>query len=95
MTVDWLHLPRIPFEVIMIKVAQESVTDLRSCTEVCSAWSEMIEKDILKNPPMLDIIREKMERAFGPDIRVDPFNDSGTGMLPNSEQISSAKWLSK
>ena len=95
MTVDWLHLPSIPFEVIMTKVAQESLTDLRSCTEVCSAWSEMIEGDILKNRAVIDIVRDQTERAFGPDLGVFRCNFSVTRMLPTSEQISNSKWFSK
>ena len=96
-TVDWLHLPRIPFEVIMTNVAHKSLADLQSCSEVCSAWSVRIEKDILKNPAVMDTIREKTERAFGSEVRVDP-SDPGTKMLPllpNNELISNAKWLSK
>ena len=95
--VNWLHLPRLPFDVIMTKIAHESLTDLRSCSRVCSAWSKMIEKDILKNPAVMVTIREKTERAFGSEVRVDP-SDSGTKMLPllpNNELISNAKWLSK
>merc|ERR1740128_1520981 len=44
----------------------------------------------------MDTIREKTERAFGSEVRVDP-SDSGTKMLPllpNNELISNAKWLS-
>jgi len=98
MTANWLHLPRIPFEVIMTKVAHKSLADLQSCSEVCSVWSVMIEKDILKNPAVMDTIRDETERAFGPEARVDPWtNVSGTIMfplLPNNELISNAKWLS-
>ena len=95
MTVDWLHLPSIPFEVIMTKVAQENLTDLRSCAQVCSAWSEMIEGDILKNRAVIDTVRDQMERAFGSDHGVSRSNFSVTRMLPISEQISNAKWFSK
>ena len=94
MTVNWHHLPDIPFKVIMTEVAKESLTDLRSCTEVCSAWSDKIEKDILKNPVVMDTVRDKMKAAFGPEIKVALFSRE-TGMLPTSEQISNAKWLSK
>ena len=97
MTVDWLHLPIIPFEVIMtkVKVAQENLTELRSCAQVCSAWSEMIEGDILKNRAVIDTVRDQMERAFGSDLGVSRSNFSVTRMLPTSEQISNAKWFSK
>ena len=94
MTVNWLDLPRIPFDLIMKKIAHESLTDLRSCTEVCCVWSKMIEEDILEKPAVMDTVRDKMERAFGPEVKVN-FTDLGTRMLPTSEQISNAKWLSK
>ena len=91
MTVNWLHLPRIPFDNIMTMVAHKSLADLESCSEVCSTWNKMIEKDILKNPAVIDTIRDETERAFGPEVSVH----SGTIMLPNNEMISNAKWLSK
>jgi len=96
MTVNWLYLPSVPFDIIMTKIAHDSLTTLRSCTEVCSAWNEMIEKDILKNPAVMDTVRDKMERTFGPEVRVNPFDfHSGTRLLPSSEEISNAKWLSE
>ena len=96
MTVNWLYLPSVPFDIIMTKIAHDSLTTLRSCTEVCSAWYEMIEKDILKNPVVMDTVRDKMEHAFGPAVRVSPpFLHPGKGLLPSSEEISNAKWLSK
>ena len=89
--VDWLCLPRVPFVIIMTKIAHESLTNLRSCTEVCSTWNGMIEKDILKNPAVMDTVRGKMERAFGPEV--GPRNILQP--LPSSEEISNAMWLSK
>ncbi len=91
---DWLQLPHIPFDVIMTKIAHKSLVDLQSCSEVCTTWSVLIEKDILKNPTVMGAIRDKTEHAFGPEARVDPL-DSGNRMLPNNEMISNAKWLSK
>ena len=87
-TVDWLYLPRIPFEIIMTKIAHESLTTLRSCTEVCSTWNGMIEKDIFKNSAVMDTVRDKMKRAFGPEVRVDPFDCRPSNKLqplPSSE----------
>jgi len=95
MTVNWLHLPRIPFDDIMTMVAHKSLADLESCSEVCSTWNKMIEKDILKNPAVMDTIKDKTERAFGPKVRMfSIFKEIGTRMLPNNEMISNAKWLS-
>ena len=93
MTVDWPYLPHIPFDLIMTKIAQESLTTLRNCMEVCSTWHDMIEKDILKNPAVMDTIRDKMKRAFGPEVKL-ALKDRYIRMLPTSEQISNAKWLS-
>ena len=87
--VNWRHLPDIPFKVIMTGVAKESLTDLRSCTEVCSAWSDKIEKDILKNPAMMDTVRDEVIRAFPPSF------PTHVPVFPTSEQISNAKWLCK
>ena len=96
MPVDWLYLPSIPFDIIMRKIADESLTTLRSCTEVCSAWNKMIEKDILKKPAVMDTVRDEMERAFGPEVRVNPWDFCPRPQpLPSNEEISNAKWLSK
>ena len=94
-TVDWLYLPKIPFDIIMTKIAHESLTTLRSCTEVCSTWNGMIEKDILKNPAVMAIIRDKVEIAFGPSVKISGPSFLRTKLLPSSEEISNAKWLSK
>ena len=93
--IDWGQLPRVPFDDIMTIVAHKSLADLQSCSEVCTTWSVMIEKDIFKNPTVMGTIRDKTERAFGPEVKVDPLNDAGSRMLPNNEMISNAKWLSK
>ena len=99
MTVDWLYLPSVPFDIIMTKIAHESLTTLRSCTEVCSAWNEMIEKGILKNPAVMETLRDnKMERVFGPEVKVYPFvfgPRNTLQLLPSNEEIANAKWLSK
>ena len=87
MTVDWLYLPSVPFDIIMTKIAHESLTTLRNCMEVCSTW----KKRILENPEVKDTIKNKMERAFGPEVSVDP----GCRMLPTNEEIINAKWFSK
>jgi len=97
MTVDWLYLPSVPFDVIMTKIAHDSLTTLRNCTEVCSTWNEMIEKGILKNPAVMDTLRDnKMEHAFGPQVRVNSFEfrpRNRLQLLPSNEEISNAKWL--
>ena len=90
LTVNWLHLPDDPFKVIMTVVAQQSLTDLQSCIEVCSAWSDKIEKHIVKNPAVMDTVRDKVIRAFGPDVDSPDYAPS---MLPSREQISNTKWL--
>ena len=92
MPVDWLYLPKIPFDIIMTKIAHESLTTLRSCTEVCSTWNGMIEKGIWKNLEVMSIIRDKVEVAFGQIIGPSHLR---TCLLPTSEEISNAKWLSK
>ena len=97
MTVTWLHLDRIPFEQIMTEIAYESLTDLRSCTQVCTAWSDLIQKHIFENLHVMHKIRDKMERAFGRFALDQTFyrNRNLSEIVPTCELISNAKWLSK
>ena len=75
---DWLRLPDLVLSDIMKKIALESVTTLRICTEVCTSW----EEEIMNNPLIKQIARNKIETAFGPEE------------FPSFDEISNAKWLS-
>ena len=76
---DWLALPKLVLGDIMKKIALESITTLRICTEVCTSW----EEEIMRNPLLMQIARTKIEAAFGSEE------------FPSSEEISNAKWLGK
>ena len=80
----WLKLPDLVFSDIMMMVAQDSLTSLRRCTEVCSTWDAMITSHILENQSKMSIIKDNILRAL----------TVGPGMFPSDEDISNAKWLS-
>ena len=76
---DWLRLPHLVLSDIMRKIALESITTLRICTEVCTSW----EEEIMSNPLLMQIARTKTETAFGSEE------------FRSSDEISNAKWLNK
>ena len=76
---DWLTLPDLVLSDIMKKIALESITTLRICTEVCTSW----EEEIISNPLIKQIARTKIETAYGPEE------------FPSSEEFFNAEWLSK
>ena len=82
---QWLKLPDIVFSDIMMMVAQDSLTTLRRCTEVCSTWDAMITTHIFENQNKMSIIKDNILRAL----------TIGPGMYPSKEDLSNAKWLSK
>ena len=78
---SWLMLPDPIFSDIMMMVGLESLESLHRCRQVCSKWNEMILRDIWENPNKKRIMKERIERSWGP------------GTLPTDEEISHAKWL--
>ena len=82
-SVDWLNLPDIAFNQIMMMIALVSPQTLARCTQVCSSWKSKITKDILENKTKKNIIRTKIEKTMSP------------GIFPSSEEICNAMWLSK
>ena len=81
MVMDWLMLPDLVFSDIMIMVGLESLESLHRCRQVCSTWNEKILQDIWENPNKKKIMKERIERSWGPE------------MFPSEEDISHAKWL--
>ena len=77
----WLTLPEMIFSDIMMMVGLKSLENLHRCRQVCSKWNEKILQDIWGNPTKKKIMKERIERSWGPD------------MLPTDEEISHAKWL--
>ena len=78
---DWLLLPELIFSDIMLMVGLESLESLHRCRQVCSEWNEKILHDIWENQRKKKIMKEKIERSWGPE------------MLPSDEEISHARWL--
>ena len=77
----WLTLPELIFSDIMIMVGLESLNGLHRCRQVCKTWNELIIRVIWENKSKKQIMRERIERSWGPE------------MLPSNEEISRAKWL--
>ena len=76
----WLMVPDLIFSDIMMKVGFDSLDRLHSCRRVCKAWNEMILRDVCQSRKNRKIMRERIEKIWGP------------GMLPTNEEISEAKW---
>ena len=74
-------LPELIFSDIMMMVGFESLNNLHRCRQVCKTWNELILRVIWENKSRKQIMRERIERSWGP------------GMLPTDEEISHAKWL--
>ena len=75
---SWHTLPDLIFSDIMMMVGLES---LHRCRQVCNKWNEKILQDIWESPSKKRIMKERIERSWGPD------------MFPTDEEISHAKWL--
>ena len=74
-------LPALIFSDIMMMVGLESLNGLHRCRQVCKTWNELIIRVIWENKSKKQIMRERIERSWGPE------------MLPSDEEISRAKWL--
>ena len=77
----WLTLPDLIFSDIMMMVGLDRLDNLHRCRQVCSQWNEMILDDIWENQSKKKIMKERIERSWGPD------------MFPTDEEICHAKWL--
>ena len=77
----WLMLPEMIFSDIMMMVGLESLESLHRCRQVCKSWNEKILRDIWDNKGKKKIMKERIERRWGP------------GMFPSDEEIAHAKWL--
>jgi len=80
---SWLGLPELLFSDIMMMVGLESLNRLHGCRQVCTTWNEMILRVIWESPHNRRIMKERIERSWGPD------------MFPSDEQILNARWLEK
>ena len=79
----WLKLPEMIFSDMMMMVGLESLESLHRCRQVCSKWNEKILINIWESKSKKKIMKERIERSWGP------------GMFPSNEEISHAEWLGK
>ena len=79
----WITLHDEIFSDIMIMVGLYSLEGLHRCRQVCTKWNEKILRDIWGSQSKKKIMKERIERSWGP------------GMFPSDEEISHAKWLGK
>ena len=77
----WLALPETIFSDIMLMVGLDSLSRLHRCRQVCKTWNELIARVIWDSGNKKMILRERIQRNWGP------------GMLPSEEEISLAKML--
>ena len=77
----WGTLPELIFSDIMMMVGLQSLESLHRCRQVCKTWNEMIARVIWDSGNKKMILRERIQRNWGP------------GMLPSEEEISLAKML--
>ena len=77
---DWLLLPEIVFDDIMMMIGLDS---LLSCSQVCRSWHRRIKANIWGNPSKRNVFKTRIERNWGPE------------MLPSEEDISRARWFGK
>ena len=77
----WLTLPELIFSDIMMMVGLISLESLHRCRQVCKAWNEMILNDIWESQSKKKVIKERIDKNWGP------------GMFPSDEDIAHAKWL--
>ena len=78
---SWVTLPDPIFSDIMMMVGLESLESLHRCRQVCSKWNEEILRHIWGSQSKKKIMKERIERSWGP------------GMFPSDKEISHAKWL--
>ena len=77
----WDELPEVIFIEIMTMVGLESLTRLHNCRQVCKSWNNLILHDIWGSGHKRMILRERLQRNWGP------------GRFPSEEEISLAKML--
>ena len=80
---DWLSLPDLVRDEIMLKVGLDNLESLHRCRQVCRAWNEGILTNIWGNTSKSNVIRNKVEKDWRP------------GKWPSDNQIFHIKWLGK
>ena len=80
---DWLLLPDLVFNDLMIMVGLQSLESLHRCRQVCKTWNDKIMSNIWENQIRIKVLKVQIEKNWGPD------------RLPSDEDISHAQWLGK
>ena len=79
---DWLMLPELVWEEIILMVGLSSLRDLDSCIQVCRAWNTVIRSKINPTNKWGRIIQQRLEKSFDAE-----------NSYPSDEEISHAKSL--
>ena len=61
---DWLMLPELVWEEIILMVGLSSLRDLDSCIQVCRAWNTVIRSKINPTNKWGGIIQQRLEKRF-------------------------------
>ena len=59
---NWLALPDLARDAIMLKVGLEDLESLHRCRQVCTAWNEAILENIWGSEAKRNVIRARIER---------------------------------
>ena len=78
---SWDTLPDLAVREIMINVGLDSLERLHGCRQVCQTWNRVILHDIWGSDNKKRIMKERIQRNWGP------------GRLPSEEEISLARML--
>ena len=80
---NWLTMPDLVFDKIMLIIGLDCLESLDSCRQVCRAWSVAIMRKLWDNPSKSwgNVIRRRIEKSWGP------------GNLPSDQKILHAKLL--
>ena len=78
---SWDTLPDLVVREIMIRVGLDSLERLHGCRQVCQTWNRVILRDIWGSDNKKRIMKERIQRNWGP------------GRLPSEEEISLARML--
>ena len=90
---DWLLLPDLVFNDLMLIIGLQSLESLHRCRQVCKTWNDKITSNIWehqtrKNILIVGIVKKWVKMSRYPEM-------CGPDMLPSDEDISNAKCLGK
>ena len=65
---DWLSMPDLVRDEIMMKVGLDNLESLHRCRQVCRAWNKAILTNIWESPSKRNIIKMRIEKIWGPSL---------------------------